>query len=796
MTTPTSEVDLQVAPAPAPGSPPAAVSLTVSGMTCAACSARVQRALEKSPGVEQASVNLMTGAASVVYDPAVTSPHELCAVVERTGYGARLPEEGESVESELAREEAEQASELAVLRVKVGIALAAALAAMVLSLPLMEPASLPGFDPFMQVMMLVARPLRELWPGLFRADPDLLRYVLLALSAPVVVVSGGRFFTRAWWAARHGGADMNSLIAVGTGAALLLSLAATLAPGWFRAHGLAPDVYYEAALWIIAFVLLGNYLEAGARHRTGAAVRRLAGLRPDSATVIRGGQELVVPLVEVLPGDLVLVRPGQRVPVDGRVVEGTSAVDESMLTGEPVPVVRGPGMEVVAGTLNGSGALRVRALRVGRDTVLARILRLVREAQASRPPVQRIADRIAGIFVPVVFSIALLTLGIWWLFGPEGEHLTGVASAVSVLIIACPCAMGLAVPTAVMVATGRGAELGVLVRGGEALERAHAIQTIVLDKTGTGTEGRPAVTRVEALAPGAETEVLRLAASLERRSEHPIAAAIVTAAKERGLVLGEPEEFATEPGRGVRGRLEGHEVLVGNARLLADSGVDLGPLADSAARLEAGGSTVALVAVERRLLGLVAVNDPVRPTARTAIRQLREMGLEVVLLTGDNRRAAERVAREVGLDRVMAEVLPHQKRDAVATLQREGRVVAMVGDGINDAPALAQADIGIAMGTGTDVAMESGQITLVGGDLRGVVAAIRLSRSTHRIIRQNLFWALVYNVVSIPLAAGALYPVIGLRLSPAVAAAAMALSSVSVVSNSLRLRRVSLGRGR
>ncbi|HXG45560.1 MAG TPA: heavy metal translocating P-type ATPase [Gemmatimonadales bacterium] len=782
MTSSTSETEVSTTQA--------TVSLAVSGMTCAACSARVQRALARAPGVESASVNLMTGAATVVYDPTVTSPHELQEAVERTGYGARIPEATESVERDLALEEAERARELADLRRRVAIALVAAMAAMVLSLPLMDPSSFPG-DPFMRAMMLVARPVRRLWPALFQADPGLLRYALLVLSAPVAVVSGGRFFARAWTAARHGGADMNSLIAVGTGAAFLLSVAATVAPAWFQAHGLAPDVYYEAALWIIAFILLGNYLEAKAKHRTGEAVRRLAGLRPDSATLLRGGQEVTVPLAEVLPGDLVLVRPGQRIPVDGLVVEGTSAVDESMLTGEPVPVLRGPGAEVIAGTLNGNGALQVRALRVGRDTVLSRILRLVRDAQASRPPVQRLADRIAAIFVPVVFGLALITLAAWWLVGPEGQHLTAVVSAVSVLIIACPCAMGLAVPTAVMVATGRGAELGVLIRGGEALERAHAVRTIVLDKTGTVTQGRPAVTRVEALAPLADSEVLRLAASLERRSEHPIAAAIVEAAKERGLALAEPEQFENLAGRGVRGRLEGFEVLVGNGRLLGECGVELAPLAPTIVGLEGQGSTVVLVARDRRLQGLVAVSDPIRPTSREAIGRLRAMGLEVILLTGDNRRAAERVAREVGIDRVIAEVLPHHKRDEIAALQRAGRVVAMVGDGINDAPALAQADVGIAMGTGTDVAMESAQITLVGGDLRGVVTAIRLSRAALRVIRQNLFWALVYNVVSIPVAAGVLYPVIGLRLSPAVAAAAMALSSVSVVSNSLRLRRAS-----
>jgi Cu+-exporting ATPase len=492
-----------------------------------------------------------------------------------------------------------------------------------------------------------------------------------------------------------------------------------------------------------------------------------------------------LPIVEVLAGDELLVRPGQRIPVDGAVVEGTSPVDESMLTGEPMPVSRGPGDDVIGGTLNGTGALRIRALRVGRETVLSRILRLVREAQGRKPPIQRLADRISAAFVPTVLAIALLTFIIWWIAGPEPTLLNALVSAVAVLIIACPCAMGLAVPTAVMVATGRGAELGVLIKGGEALERAGAVNTVVLDKTGTVTEGKPVVVNVESqpALPGGKARVLQLAASLEQLSEHPLAGSIVRAAHEEQVELRGPESFVTEAGQGVHGRVDGHEVLVGNHRLVA------GAVGHANGSGEPGVTTVA-VTVDGQFAGRIDVRDPVRPTSRAAIAALKANGVDVVMLSGDQRGPAEAVGRMVGIDRVIAGVLPDQKLAEVRRLQEAGRVVAMVGDGINDAPALAQADVGIAMGTGTDVAMETGQVTLVRGDLRGVATAIRLSRATLRVIRQNLFWALIYNVIAIPIAAGLLFPVFGWRLSPALAAAAMAFSSVSVVSNSLRLRRV------
>jgi Cu+-exporting ATPase len=729
-------------------------------------------------------VNLMTSSARVVYDPVRTSPYALAEVIRQTGYGAELPRAGASVEMELDREDAEGAQDLRRLRARVAASLVAAVVAAFFSMPLMYAGQHAVADPFMRFMMWVAAPVRQLLPGLFAVSPDLLRWVLLALTVPVVGWAGRHFYHRAWMTARHGGADMNTLIALGTGAAFLFSLATTAFPAWFRGHGLEPEVYYEAVVWIIALILLGNYFEARAKHRTGTAIRRLAGLRPDRATVFRGGQEIEIPVAEVVPGDELLVRPGQRVPVDGIVTSGNSAVDESMLTGEPMPVSRGPGDELIGATLNGAGALRMRALRVGSDTVLSRILRLVRDAQGDKPPIQRLADRIAAIFVPAVIVIATVTLISWWLAGPEPRAVNALVSAVAVLIIACPCAMGLAVPTAVMVATGRGAELGVLIKSGEALERLASVDTVVLDKTGTITEGKPAVLDIVTRGSGSDPALLiRLAASLERLSEHPIASAIVRAAQDRGVSLTDPESFRSEAGLGVSGRIEGREVAVGNALFMKR----LGSPADPTSR---PGHTSVFVAIDRALHGEIVIGDAVKPTSRSAVAVLRQRGVDTVMLTGDQRGPAERIGAEVGVSRVVAETLPEAKLDEIQRLQQAGRVVAMVGDGINDAPALAQADVGMAIGTGTDVAMDTGQVTLVRGDLRGVATAIGLSKATLRIIRQNLFWAFAYNVVSIPVAAGALYPWLGWRLSPALAAAAMAFSSVSVVSNSLRLKGV------
>ena len=542
-------------------------------------------------------------------------------------------------------------------------------------------------------------------------------------------------------------------------------------------------MYYEAVVWIIALVLLGNLLEARAKGRTSEAVRRLIGLRPATARVERNGAETEVPLEQVCVGDVLIVRPGERIPTDGDVIEGRSFVDESMLTGEPEPVAKGPESAVVGATLNRNGALRVRATRVGGDTVLAHIVGLVRSAQGSKAPIQRLADRVSAIFVPVVISIAIATFVLWYDFGPEPAYLHALVSAVTVLIIACPCAMGLAVPTAVMVATGRGAELGVLIRGGEALQRAGSVDTVVLDKTGTITEGMPSVLHAEL-----DDEAFRLAASLERFSEHPLAAALVKAALARGVVLEEPQAFEAFPGKGVAGTVGGRAVLVGNRVFMAERGADPAALEERAAAFAAEGATPVFVAVDGRLAGIVSVADPVKPTSTAAIRRLAQMRLDVLMLTGDDARTAQAVGRRVGIERVLAEVPPDRKLDEVKRLQLEGRVVAMVGDGLNDAPALAQADVGIAIGTGTDVAIETGSITLMRGDLMGVPDGLALARRTMRVIRQNLFWAFVYNVIGIPIAAGALYLVGGPLLTPALAAAAMAVSSVSVVSNSLRLR--------
>ena len=739
-------------------------TIPVTGMTCAACSGRVQRTLEKTPGVAEASVNLMTGAATVAYDPVVTTPDRLVDTIRSTGYGAELPLPEESGEELLDAQDEARAAEVRDLRRKFVLSAAAAALTM--------------------------------YPGMsHQGMTSGTRYLLLALTLPVVAWAGRHFYTRAWAAFRHHGADMNTLIAVGTGAAFLFSTAVTLFDRWFMARGVEPHVYYEAVVWIIALVLLGNLLEARAKGQTSGAIRRLIGLRPATARVQREGREEEVPLAALRPGDEVVVRPGETIPVDGTVLEGTSNVDESMLTGEPIPVAKGPGDPVIGATLNRNGAFHFRVERVGRDTVLSRIIRLVQQAQGTRAPVQRLADRIAAVFVPVVLSIAIATFVVWFDFGPAPSYLHALVSAVTVLIIACPCAMGLAVPTAVMVSTGRGAELGVLIKGGEALERSQAIDTVVFDKTGTITEGHPAVESVQ-LAPGAdraavpdEARLLALAAAVERLSEHPLAEAIVAEAERHGATALRATGFESRTGRGVVGRVDGREVGVGNAALLGELGVDPAPLAAQADAVASQGRTPMLVVVEGRLAGLIVVADPVKPTSRAAVDELRRLGVETVMLTGDNPRTAASVARAVGIGRVVAEVLPERKLDEIRALQAEGRVVAMVGDGLNDAPALAQADVGIAMGTGTDVAMEAGAITLMRGDPVGAVTAIRLARRTMRIIRQNLFWAFIYNVVGIPIAAGVLYPALGLRLTPAMAAAAMAVSSVSVVSNSLRLRR-------
>ncbi len=764
-------------------------TLMVTGMTCAACSGRVQRALEREEGVRSAHVNLMTGQAEIVYQPDVVSPDALVSVVTATGYGASVPAPGSDAIADTEALDRTRSDELHELASKLKFAVAVAILSMVM-MPFAEvPDAMTG-DPMMRLIAPLADGLRSLVPALGQLHPSAWRWILLALTLPTVLWAGRHFYTRAWAAFRHHSADMNTLIAVGTGAALVFSIAMTVGGDWFGAHGIRPVVYYEAVNTIIALILVGNYLETRAKRQTTGAIRRLIGLRPKTARIRRNGSDHEVALEDVQVGDEVIVRPGERVPVDGEVLEGRSSIDEAMLTGEPLPVGKEPGDEVTGGTVNLTGAVVFRATRVGRDTVLANIIRMVQEAQGSRAPIQALADRVSAVFVPVVISIAIATFVVWFIMAPPpSSGVRALAAAVTVLIIACPCAMGLAVPTAVMVATGRGAERGLLIKGGEPLQRVASLDVVVLDKTGTITEGRPAVAVMRVAEGVDQAEFLRLAASIERRSEHPLAEAIVRSAQEGGVTLHEPESFEAVPGKGIRGRVEGSDVLVGTVRFLEEEGVETLPFATVAKELSAQAHTPVAVAVNGRLVGLLGIADPVRGTSRDAVLALQDLDLDVVMLTGDNRYTAEVVSHEVGIGTVIAEVLPDRKLDEVRALQATGQVVAMVGDGINDAPALAAADVGIALGSGTDVAIESADITLISGDLMGVARVVKLCRQTMAVMRQNLFWAFAYNVIGIPVAAGVLYPAFGILLTPTMAATAMAVSSVSVVTNSLRLRK-------
>jgi P-type Cu+ transporter len=792
-----------VTPSSAVGDTSARVTLPVSGMTCAACSARVQRALEGTAGVQEASVNLMMGNAAIRFDPGAVPALKLVEVIRQAGYASELPDEDASdFEAEEARDRALDDS-VHDLGVRAGVSLVLAALGMILSMPVMSAAAsgahaehgVAGGDPFMAWVHGAIDPwLSGALPWLYQVDVRLLMHLLLGMTLVVMGWAGRHFYVRAWAAFRHRSADMNTLVAVGTGAAFLFSVVAHLAPGFFLERGVAPAVYYEAVLFIIALVLLGNVFEARAKRRTSRALRALVDLRPRVARVIDAGVEREIPVDDVVPGQVVLVRPGERLPVDGQVLDGRSAVDESMLTGESLPVAKGPGDPVIGGTVNRSGSFRYHATTLGRDSVLSRIVRLMRDAQGSRAPIQHMVDRVTGVFVPVAMGIALLTFVVWYFLGPEPSLIPAFAAAVAVLIISCPCAMGLATPTALMVATGRGAEEGILVKGGEALQRARDVTIVALDKTGTVTRGEPQVTDL-ILAPdaGMDTrEFLRFVASLEAVSEHPLAEAIVRHAEGEGVERLHPESFDSVTGRGAVGVVNGRRVVVGNAQLLADQGVDTEPLAARALTLAEQGRTPVFAAVDGSLAGLVAVADPVRPTSAHAVARLGELGLEVVLLTGDHHQTARAVARQAGIDQVEAELLPEGKVEAIQRLQEAGHVVAMVGDGINDAPALARADVGIAMGTGTDIASEAADVVLMRGDLEGVVGAIQLSRRTLRTMKENLFWAFVYNAAAIPVAAGVLYPAFGILLSPILASAAMAFSSVSVVTNSLRLRRVRL----
>jgi P-type Cu+ transporter len=639
--------------------------------------------------------------------------------------------------------------------------------------------------------MLPGQPLRHLVPERLSA------WLQLVLATPVVLWAGWPFFARGWASVVNRSLNMFTLIALGTGMAYVYSVVGTAVPGLFpesvRAHGGEVGLYFEAAAVITVLVLLGQVLELRARSQTSSAIKALLDLTPPTARRVRpDGSEEDVPLEAVQVGELVRVRPGERVPVDGVVVEGESVVDESMVTGESIPVEKVPGSRITGGTVNGTGAAVMRAERVGSETVLARIVQMVGDAQRTRAPIQRLADQVSAWFVPTVVGIAVLTLAGWSLWGPEPRLAYGLVNAVAVLIIACPCALGLATPMSIMVGTGRGALAGVLIKNAEALERLEKIDTLIVDKTGTLTEGKPRLTAVKAAAGHDEASVLRLAASLERGSEHPLAAAILAGAAERGVAVAAVGEFRSVTGQGVIGQVEGRAVALGNLRLMQASGVTVEALLGDADALRGEGQTVMFVAVDGRAAGLVAVADPIKPSTPDALAALRQAGLSIVMVTGDSRRTAEGVARKLGIDAIEAEVLPGRKSEVVRDLQAKGRKVAMAGDGVNDAPALAQADVGIAMGTGTDVAIESAGITLLKGDLRGAVRARRLSRATMRNIRQNLLFAFVYNALGVPVAAGVLYPVFGILLSPIIASAAMTFSSVSVIGNALRLRRVRL----
>jgi len=747
------------------------VSFGVTGMTCASCVRRIEKALQKVAGTREANVNLATGKAHVVFDPGVATIGELRAAVEKAGYTAEtLPVastvpwvddpdgRGQTTAPDDTHERQHQ-YELDDLRRKWIVSLGAGLGMMALM-----------FLPHGVDMAVLA-------PG------------LLIVATIMQVWAGGIFYRAAWAAARHGSANMNTLVAVGTSCAYAYSAFVTLWPALAARWGFPYHLYYESAVIIIALILMGRWFEARAKKRTTAAIQALMGLQAQTARVIRDGAEQDIPIDSVRVGNLVRVRPGEKVPVDGLLREGYSTLDESMLTGESLPVEKRAGDTVISATLNKTGSFIMEATRVGRDTTLAQIVRLVEEAQGSKAPMQRLADTIAGYFVPVVLILAALTFVGWLLFGPPPALTMALTTTIAVLIIACPCALGLATPTAIMVGTGKAAEYGILIRGGEALEQARKIEAIVLDKTGTLTRGQPAVTQVVAADGLTEPELLRLAAAVEVGSEHPLGEAIVERAHALNLNLPKVEAFEVLPGKGVHAEVDGRTVVLGNRALMAQTEVKLDGLEDHAAELAHLGVTPMYVAVDGHSAGLIAVADTLKPESREAVAQLKALGLEVWMLTGDNRETAEAIARQVGIDRVMAEVLPEQKAIQIQELQTRGRVTAMVGDGINDAPALAQADLGIAIGSGTDVAMAASDVTLVGGDLRHIVTAIALSRQTVGVIKQGLFWAFAYNVCLIPVAMGALYPVFGVLLDPVLAAAAMAMSSVSVVTNALRLRR-------
>jgi Cu+-exporting ATPase len=752
------------------------IYLRLKGMGCAACANKIDRVIHEIPGVADCNVNFGAEQATVQYNPKQTNIKTIQEAVTDAGYGA---EPLENTQNSLEDRDEENRQIAQKLRRKVIISAVISSILIIGSLPMMTGLEIP----------LIPMWLHNPW-------------LQLILTTPVMFWCGKTFFTGAWKGLKRHSADMNTLIAVGTGSAYLYSIFVTIFPGFFISQGLNADVYYESAAVIITLILLGQLLEHQARGKTSEAIRKLMGLQAKTARVVREGKEVDIPLEAVNVGDIIIVRPGEKIPVDGELIEGGSTIDESMVTGESVPVEKQPGDDIIGATINKTGSFKFRASRVGKDTVLAQIVQLVQQAQGSKAPIQKLADQVTGWFVPVVIGIAIFTFIIW--FNLTGNLTLATLTSVGVLIIACPCALGLATPTSVMVGTGLGAEHGILIKGAESLELAHKIQTIILDKTGTLTAGKPTVTNY--ITTGGTTndnelKLLRLVAAVERKSEHPLAEAIVQYAESQGVnfPLPEPEDFEAMTGMGVQGYVSDRFIQIGTSRWMGELGVDIEPLKPFQEQWESEGKTTAWIAVDGTIEGVMGIADTLKPSSENAIKTLKRMGLEVVMITGDNQKTAEAIASQVGIERVFAEVRPDQKADLVKSIQKEKkrkgenhRIVAMVGDGINDAPALAQADVGIAIGTGTDVAIAAGDITLISGELTGIITAIKLSRATLKNIRQNLFFAFIYNTAGIPIAAGILYPFFGLLLNPIIAGGAMAMSSVSVVTNALRLRNLKL----